>query len=122
MINLIIDTLPSFRFVDALDIFLSALLFYSVYKLIKGTNAINIFLGFFIIFIIWKIVNLFQMRLLSEIIGQFISVGVIALIIIFQPEIRRFLLLLGTRSISNGKRRKFLWWRIENQDKKHFNS
>ena len=95
MINLIIDTLPSFRFVDALDIFLSALLFYSVYKLIKGTNAINIFLGFFIIFIIWKIVNLFQLRLLSEIIGQFISVGVIALIIIFQPEIRRALEHLG---------------------------
>lgn len=122
MLNLIIDTLPSFRLVDAIDIFLSAILFYTVYKLIKGTNAISIFFGFFIIYIIWKLVSFFQMKLLTEIIGQFIAVGVIALIIIFQPEIRRFLLLLGNRSLRNGNKKRFFFWKIENQDKKHFNT
>lgn len=121
MIQLIIDTLPGFRFVDALDILLSAVLFYTVYKLIKGTNAIGIFIGFFILYLIWKMVNVFEMRLLSEIMGQFIAVGVIALIIIFQPEIRRFLLLLGNRGLVERKK-KYRFWRIDSSSKRLFNS
>lgn len=122
MISLFIDGLPNLRIIDALDIILSALLFYSIYKLIRGTNAISIFVGFFVVYLIWKIVNILEMRLLSEIIGQFISVGVIALIVIFQPEIRRFLLLLGTKSMNNSKKRSFFWWRIDSEEKKNFNS
>ncbi len=60
-------------------------------------------------------VNALQMELLSEILGAFISVGFIALIVIFQPEIRRFLLALGTTTFMRSKGRKFLFWRLNIQ-------
>lgn len=81
---------------DLLDIVLVAMLLFMIYRLIRKTVAMNIFLGIIAIYIIWKVVTLLQMELLSEILGQFISVGVIALLIVFQQELRKFLLLLGT--------------------------
>jgi diadenylate cyclase len=86
----------SIRFFDLLDIFLAAVLLYQVYRLIKGTVAFNIVIGFFIVFLFWVIFRALNMELLSKIFGQFIGVGVLALIIIFHPEIRRFLLYVGT--------------------------
>lgn len=80
---------------DMLDIFLVALLFYQLYRLIRGTIAINIFVGIFGVYLFWLLVKALNMELLSSILGQFIGVGVIALIIVFQQEIRRFLLILG---------------------------
>lgn len=82
--------------IDFVDILLVAALLFFLYKLIKGTVAINIFLGLVSLFILWKIVDALQMELLSQILGAFISVGLVALIIIFQPEIRQFLLAVGT--------------------------
>ena len=82
---------------DVLDIFLVALLFYQLYRLIRGTIAINIFVGIFGVYLFWLLVKALNMELLSSILGQFIGVGVIALIIVFQQEIRRFLLILGGR-------------------------
>jgi len=82
---------------DILDILLVATLLYQLYKLIKGTVAINIFAGLFTFYLFWLIVRAFNMELLSSILGQFIGVGVIALIIVFQQEVRRFLLLVGTK-------------------------
>ncbi|PKQ64323.1 TIGR00159 family protein [Labilibaculum filiforme] len=82
---------------DILDILLVAFLLYQVYMLIKGTVAINIFVGLSLFYLMWLLVRALNMELLSSILGQFIGVGVIALIIVFQQEIRRFLLLLGTR-------------------------
>ncbi len=78
--------------------------------MLKGTVAINIFLGIVSLFLIWKLVGAFQMELLSQILGAFISVGLVALIIIFQPEIRQFLLAIGTPTFFNthGHRFKFL--------------
>jgi len=78
--------------------------------MLKGTVAINIFFGIVSLFLIWKLVDAFQMELLSQILGAFISVGLVALIIIFQPEIRQFLLALGTTTFFNrhGRRFKFL--------------
>lgn len=87
----------SLDFFDVLDILLVAFLFYQIYMLIKGSVAINIFFGIFIFYLFWLIVRAFNMELLSSILGQFIGVGVIALIIVFQQEIRKFLLLVGTR-------------------------
>lgn len=98
---------------DVLDIVLVAVLFYSFYRLVKGTAAFNIFLGLLAFYILWKVVVLFKMNLLSEIFGQFVSVGVIALIVVFQPEIRKFLLYIGSRSplkIAN-----ILIWRERNK-------
>ncbi len=82
--------------VDILDIFLVAVLLFTLYKMLKGTVAINILLGLVALFMVWKIVDALQMEMLSQILGAFISVGLVALIIIFQPEIRQFLLAVGT--------------------------
>jgi len=87
----------SLGFFDILDILLVALLFYQVYMLIKGSVAINIFVGLFSFYLVWLLVRALNMELLSSILGQFIGVGVIALIIVFQQEIRKFLLMVGTR-------------------------
>jgi uncharacterized protein (TIGR00159 family) len=89
------------RFLDILDIILVAFLLYQFYKLIKGTVAINIFIGIFSLYLLWLIVRALDMELLGSILGQIIGVGVIALIIVFQQEIRRFLLVIGSRYISN---------------------
>ena len=98
------------RFLDIIDIFLVAALLYGLFRMLKGTVAINIFFGIVALFLIWKLVDAFQMELLSQILGAFISVGLVALIIIFQPEIRQFLLALGTTTFFNrhGSRFKFL--------------
>lgn len=85
------------RFLDVLDIVLVAFLMFQLYRLIKGTVAINIFIGIFVLYLIWLIVKSFKMQLLSTILNQFVSVGMIALIIVFQQEIRRFLIVAGTR-------------------------
>lgn len=104
-----------FRILDAVDILLVAFLLYQLYRLIKGTVAINIFLGVAAIYVIWKLVEALQMELLTEILGKFIGVGVIALVIVFQQEIRKFLLLLGSTNFT--RRRRFLrqlkWLRDE---------
>lgn len=102
----------SIGWLDVLDILLVAILLYQLYKLIKGTVAIRIFLGILAIYLIWKLVSAMQMELLSEILGQFIGVGVLALIIVFQQEIRRFLLLLGSQSAFAGPGiiKKILSW------------
>ncbi len=78
--------------------------------MLRGTVAINIFFGIVSLFLIWKLVDAFQMELLSQILGAFISVGLVALIIIFQPEIRQFLLALGSTTFFNkhGDRFKIL--------------
>ncbi len=80
--------------------------------MLKGTVAINIFFGIVSLFLIWKLVDAFQMELLSQILGAFISVGLVALIIIFQPEIRQFLLALGTTTFFDRQGRRFKFLKI----------
>ncbi|GAB5539112.1 MAG: diadenylate cyclase CdaA [Salibacteraceae bacterium] len=80
---------------DLIDILLVAFLLYKLYELIRGTIAIRIFFGVISIYLIWLLVTALQMELMSQIFRQFINVGVIALIIVFQQEIRRFLLAIG---------------------------
>ncbi len=85
-----------FSFTDVIDIVLVAILLFYLYRLVKGTVAINILIGIIIIYIIWKITDLLKMDVLSNILGNFISVGFFALIVVFQQEIRKFLLLIGS--------------------------
>ena len=89
-----------FTITDAIDILLFAALLYYLYRLIRGTVAINIFMGIVMIYLIWKVTEALQMQLLSSILGQFIGVGVFALIVVFQQEIRRFLLTIGSTNIT----------------------
>ncbi len=94
------------RIIDIVDIVLVAFLLYYVYKLVKGTVAINIFIGIVIVYIIWKLTELLEMELFSKILGGFLGVGMFALIVVFQQEIRRFLLMLGSTNFK--ARRKFI--------------
>lgn len=88
---------------DVLDIVLVATLLYYIYKLLKGTVAINIVIGIAFIFLIWQITLALRMEMLSGILGYLLSGGVIALIIVFQQEIRKFLLMIGTTNFSTKK-------------------
>jgi uncharacterized protein (TIGR00159 family) len=81
--------------VDFIDIALVSVLLYQVYKLIKGSLAVNIFLGILALYLVYLIVRAAEMELLATILGQFMGVGVLAMIILFQPELRKFLLVIG---------------------------
>ncbi|MBL4746873.1 MAG: TIGR00159 family protein [Flavobacteriaceae bacterium] len=96
----------NFSILDVLDIVLVALLLYYVYKLLRGTVAINIFIGIALVVLIWKITQALQMELLSGILGTLISGGAIALLIVFQQEIRKFLLMIGSTNFTS--KRNFL--------------
>jgi uncharacterized protein (TIGR00159 family) len=80
---------------DIIDIFLVAIIVYYIYNLIRGTIAVNIFIGFILIYILYFITQALKMNLLSGILQSFVNVGFIALIVVFQQEIRRFLLTIG---------------------------
>ena len=83
--------------VDIIDIFVVALIMFQVYRLTRGTNALRIVVGILIIYLLWIVTRVLNMELLSMILGQIIGVGVIALIIVFQQVMRRFLIRVGTR-------------------------
>ncbi len=89
--------------VDVLDIALVAFLLYQLYRLLKGSVAISIFLGFLSIYFLFLLVKALEMKLLTEILGQFMGVGVIAVLILFQQEIRKFLLLVGKTTVFNNE-------------------
>ena len=110
---MLLTGLFSFRIVDVIDIILFAILLYEIYNLVKGTAAIRIFIGIIAVYLLWKVVKTLQMQLLTEILGQFISVGVIALIVVFQPEIRQFLLMVGNTRIIKNQRKRFLFWKFK---------
>ena len=88
---------------DIIDILLVAIILFQLYRLIRGTAAFSIFIGIFFIYLFWLIVRALNMELISALLGQVIGVGVIALIIVFQQEVRRFLLVIGNRYISSGR-------------------
>ena len=93
ILDLIVSTI-----LPIIDVVLAAGMLYYAYKYLRGTSAIIIFRGFVLIYIIWWITDIANMNILSNILGGFISVGVFALIIVFQQEIRKFLLMLGSNS------------------------
>jgi diadenylate cyclase len=92
---------------DVIDVLLVALIIYQLYNLIRGTLAANIFIGLAIIWGLYYVVKALQMRLLTGILEQFANVGIIAVIIVFQQEVRRFLLLVGKNA---SLQRNKAWW------------
>jgi uncharacterized protein (TIGR00159 family) len=84
------------RVLDVIDILLVAMLLYQMYRIIKGTIAFSIFIGFFLVYLSWLIIKALNLELLSTLMGQFLGVGVLLLVVVFQQEIRRFLLVIGT--------------------------
>ncbi|MBR1537910.1 MAG: diadenylate cyclase CdaA [Bacteroidales bacterium] len=83
-------------FIDVLDVLMVGLLIYWLIRVVRGTSAVNIFLGVLLLYVVWIASRALGMKLLSFILGQVLGVGVVALIVIFQPEIRRFLLRISS--------------------------
>ena len=104
MIDLLTEAFITIRWLDVIDVLLVAILLFQLYYLVKGSAAINIFIGVFLFYLLWVIVKALDMRLFSNILGKFIDVGVIALIIVFQQELRRFLLFIGTTEFFGKKK------------------
>lgn len=94
---------------DVADVLLVTWLLYQLYKLLRGSVALNVALGLISLYLVYLVVNALGLGLLSAILGQFMSVGVLASIILFQQEIRRFLLNVGKAAMDSGG--PLGWWR-----------
>ena len=99
---------------DILDILVVGYLMYQVFRILRGSVAFNIFVGVLLLYAIWWLVRALKMELLSLILGQFVSVGVIVIAIVFQPELRRFLLVLGNETLK--RRLNFMGQSTEKMD------
>jgi uncharacterized protein (TIGR00159 family) len=84
------------RIIDIVDILLVAFLMYQIYMLIRGTIATYIFITIILFYVVWLLVK-DNMLLLGSILGQVIGVGAIAIIVVFQQELRRFLIMFSSR-------------------------
>lgn len=93
--------LPEFRILDLIDIVLVAAIIYYIYRLVKGTPAIKIFIGIVIIYLIYSITSTLKMELLSRAFDAFAGAGIIIIIVVFQQEIRKFLLILGSTNFTS---------------------
>lgn len=80
---------------DIIDILLLTVILYQMYRLLKGTAAVRLLWTIIILCLLWKLFGALHLNMMSALLGQFISVGVLAVIVVFQPEIRKFMLLLG---------------------------
>lgn len=98
---------------DFIDIFLVALMLFYCYKVMKESRSLNVFFGVLIFVVFWLFVSqILEMKLLGSILDKLVSVGTLALIILFQEEIRNFFFTIGTHrkwkvsSSSSGATRK----------------
>ncbi len=109
MLNQFFILFLSFGITDAIDILLVAIMLYQLYKMVKGTAAVNVFIGLALIYIVWIIVRAFELKLLGSILGKFINVGVIAVMVVFQQEIRKFLLYIGSNEFIKNRNWKSIF-------------
>lgn len=94
---------------DFVDIFCVAMMLYYIYRLMKESRSLNVFIGIMVFIVVWLFVSqILEMRLLGSIMDKLVSVGVIAIIILFQEEIRKFLYNLGAHRRVNGIIRLFV--------------
>lgn len=93
---------------DILDILLLGLMIFLAFKWLRGSSAMSIFVAIVSLYLIRVLVSAFNMRLMTAIMDMVLDVGVLALIVIFQPEIRKFLISLGNRYMNNPQSRAFL--------------
>ncbi len=108
MSNFIFIQFISFGITDAIDILLVAFILYLVYNMVKGTSAINVFIGLALIYVAYIVVRAFEFKLLGSILSKFVNVGVIAVMVVFQQEIRKFLLYIGSNDFFRRKNWKNL--------------
>lgn len=100
MVNLFTDIAGyPLRFIDIIDLLIVLYLLYRIYRLVKGTVAFTILIGILLLTILWLVVGKLDMRLLSYVLEKFFAYGVLIFIIIFQPEVRSFLVSLGNSTL-----------------------
>jgi diadenylate cyclase len=97
--------------VDVADVLLVTVLLYQLYKLLRGSVALNVALGGLSVYLVYLLVNVLGLGLLSSILGEIMDVGVLACVILFQQEIRRFLVNVGKVALEGGG--PLGWWRRE---------
>ncbi|MCQ2072125.1 MAG: diadenylate cyclase CdaA [Bacteroidaceae bacterium] len=90
------DYFVSFGVKDIIDVVCVALLLFSLYKLMKKTGSLNMFIGILVFILVWMVVSVLKMQLLGAILNKLVDVGVIAIIVLFADDIRRFFRDLGT--------------------------
>lgn len=98
MIQDILHYFSHLKFIEIVDIIIVLLLIFQLFRALRGSIAFNIFIGTLAIYVLWLVVNKLKMPLMSEILDRLVSIGLIGLIVVFQPEIRKFLIALGRRS------------------------
>ena len=96
------------KIVDILDILLLGIIIYLAFRWLRGSSAMSIFVAIVSLYIIRVVVGAFDMRLMTAIMDMILDVGVLAIIVIFQPEIRKFLIKLGNRYMNNAKGRALI--------------
>ncbi len=97
-----------FTLIDLLDILMVALVIFFIFRWIRGSTAINIFVAIIIVLVIQIVATALGLKMVSSLLGTLMDVGAIALIVIFQPEIRRFLNTVGRRAGDSIERRPLL--------------
>ena len=95
-------------FTDILDILLLGVIIFLAFKWLRGSSAISIFVAIVSLYLIRVLVSAFNMRLMNALMETVLDVGVLALIVIFQPEIRKFLISLGNRYMNNAQGRALI--------------
>lgn len=96
-----------FTLVDAVDIILVGMIIFLVFKAIRGSNAMSIFVAIVSLYLLWIVVDALNLKITSAIMGRVLDVGVLAIIVIFQPEIRRFLMKVGSSYRATAARNVF---------------
>ena len=90
-------------FTDILDILLLGILIFILFKWIRGSSAMSIFVAIVSLFFVRILVSALGMKFMTTLLDTFMDVGVVAIIVIFQPEIRKFLIQLGNKYMANAK-------------------
>lgn len=98
----------NFSLIDLIDIILVAAIIYIIFRWIRGSSAMNIFIAIIMIFLARVVAMAVNMRMMSALLGAILDVGAIAIIVIFQPELRRFLNNMGRTAGNNTLIRKLL--------------
>jgi diadenylate cyclase len=101
-----------FSLTNIIDFLLVGFVIFQLYRILKGSLAFNMMAGLLTIYVAWLIAHFFKMPLMETMLGEFTKVGILAILIVFQQEIRRFLLLLGRGTLNHehGKYMRFLPW------------
>ncbi|MDE5704434.1 MAG: hypothetical protein K2H70_06395, partial [Bacteroidales bacterium] len=106
--NPFLNWIENFTWSQALDLAILLFLAYELFKLVRGTSAFNILLSIIGVYVCWQIALALEMPFVSGILDRVISMGLLGLVVIFQPELRRFLFMLSTGALRKQRQQKLI--------------